>query len=68
MLLWCCYVQKKRGVCFTMLPEEIVAEKCGTVTVSVYKDKNNDSYFLIQSDSDEVVNVVEVIEDTLYLY
>ena len=51
-----------------MLPEEIVAEKCGTVTVSVYKDKNNDSYFLIQSDSDEVVNVVEVIEDTHYQY
>lgn len=51
-----------------MSQDEIVAEKCGTVTVSVYKDKNNDSYFLIQSDSDEVVNVVEVIEDTLYLY
>ena len=51
-----------------MLPEEIVAEKCGTVTVSVYKDKNNESYFLVQSDSDEVVNVVEIIEDTLHLY
>ena len=44
MLLWCCYVQKKRGVCFTMLPEEIVAEKRGTDNVSVYKDKKKDSY------------------------
>lgn len=68
MICWCYYVQKKRGVYFTMLPEEIVAEKCGTVTVSVYKDKNNESYFLVQSDSDEVVNVVEIIEDTLHLY
>ena len=43
--------------------------KCGTVTVSVYKDtSSNRPIFKINSDNDEVLPVSYVIEDTLYLY
>ena len=43
--------------------------KCGTVTVSVYKDTSTDRpIFKINSDNDEVLPVSYVIEDTLYLY
>lgn len=42
--------------------------KCGTVTVSVYKDDSNHPFFKISSDNDEVLPVSYVIEDTLYLY
>ena len=43
--------------------------KCGTVTVSVYKDvSSNRPIFKIKSDNDEVLPVSYVIEDTLYLY
>ena len=43
--------------------------KCGTVTVSVYKDtSNNRPIFKINSVNDEVLPVSYVIEDTLYLY
>lgn len=44
------------------------ARKCGTVTVSVYKDKFDRPFFKIQSDSEDVLPVSYVIEDTLYLY
>lgn len=44
------------------------SEKCGTVTVSVYKDKSNHPYFRIQTDTEEVLPVSYVIEDTLYYY
>lgn len=43
-------------------------KKCGTVTVSVYKDDSNRSIFKIKSDCEEVLPVSYVIEDTLYLY
>ena len=40
-------------------------EKCGTVTVSVYKDtSSNRPIFEIDSDSEEVLPVSYVIEDT----
>lgn len=42
--------------------------KCGTITVSVYKDKSGRSSFDINTDNDEVLPVSYVIEDTLYLY
>lgn len=47
---------------------EITMEKYGTVTVSVYKDKDNCPCFLIQSDNDNVANIVEIIEDSLCMY
>lgn len=43
-------------------------KKCGTVTVSVYKDSSNKPIFKINSDTEEVLPVSYVIEDTLYLY
>ncbi len=43
-------------------------KKCGTITVSVYKDMSNHPHFKIQSDTDDVLPVSYVIEDTLYLY
>ncbi len=47
---------------------EIVAKKCGTITVSVYKTKDNNSLFSIKSDSDDASIVSDVIEDILYSY
>lgn len=43
-------------------------KKCGTVTVSVFKDQFNKYFFKIKTDTDEVLPVSYVIEDTLYLY
>ena len=44
-------------------------KKCGTVTVSVYKDiSSNRPIFKVNSDNDDVLPVSYVIEDTLYLY
>lgn len=42
--------------------------KCGTVTVTVYKDKTGQLYFTVATDTDDVLPVSYVIEDTLYLY
>ncbi len=50
------------------MSKELSFEKRGTVTISVYKDENNSTCFLVQGDNDEVTNVVEIIEDTLYMY
>lgn len=47
---------------------EIIAKKCGTVTVSVYKTKDNNSFFSIKSDTDDAEIVSDVIEDILYSY
>ena len=47
----------------------IVGEKCGTVTVSIYKETNSGSYiFHVQSDNEDVLPVSYVIEDVLALY
>lgn len=50
------------------MSKEATFEKCGTVTISVYKNKDNLTCFIIQGDNDDVTNVVEVVEDTLYMY
>lgn len=42
--------------------------KCGTVTVTVYKDKTGQPYFTVTTDTDDVLPVSYIIEDTLYLY
>ena len=46
----------------------ILTVKCGTITVSVYKDNLNRPFFKVQSDSEDVLPVSYVIEDTLFLY
>ena len=50
--------------------DKVTAEKCGTVTVSVSVYKNADKFmcFLVEPDCENVANVAEVIEDTLYNY
>ena len=49
--------------------DSIVGKKCGTITVSVYKEKNSGSpIFHIQSDNEDVLPVSYVIEDILSLY
>ena len=40
----------------------------GTVTISVFKDANNNVNFKINIDNDDVLPVSYVIEDTLKLY
>ena len=46
-----------------------IGKKCGTVTVSVYKEKITGSpIFYIQSDNEDVLPVSYVIEDVLSLY
>ena len=50
--------------------EEKIKEntKCGTIIVSVYKDKSEKRFFHIQSDSEDVLPISYIIEDTLFLY
>lgn len=44
-------------------------EKCGTVTVSVYKNSITGlPFFHVESSNDAVLPISYVIEDTLYLY
>lgn len=45
-----------------------IYSKCGTVTVTVYKDKSGQPHFTVTTDTDDVLPVSYVIEDTLYLY
>ena len=48
---------------------DLKIKKCGTVTVSVYKDiSSNRPIFKVKSDNEDVLPVSYVIEDTLYLY
>lgn len=42
--------------------------KCGTITVAVYTDKFHNHFFDIKSDTEDVLPVSYVIEDTLSLY
>ena len=47
----------------------IIGEKCGTITVSIYKETSSGSpIFHIQSDNEDVLPVSYVIEDILTLY
>ena len=46
-----------------------IGEKCGTITVSVYKEANSGFHtFHIKSDNEEVLPISYVIEDVLSLY
>lgn len=47
----------------------IIGEKCGSITVSVYKETISGSHiFYIQPDNEDVLPVSYVIEDILSLY
>lgn len=47
----------------------MIGEKCGTITVSIYKETNSGSpIFHVQSDNEDVLPVSYVIEDILSLY
>ncbi len=49
--------------------DTIIGKKCGTITVSVYKEESSGSHiFHIQSDNEEVLPVSYVIEDVLSVY
>lgn len=47
---------------------KLSAKKCGTITVSVYKDIDNRHLFYIQSDTEDILPISYVIEDALYFY
>ena len=47
----------------------IIGKKCGTITVSIYKETNSGSpIFYVKSDTEEFVAVSDIIEDTLAMY
>lgn len=47
----------------------IIGKKCGTITVSVYRDINSGSpIFYVEPDNEEILPVSYVIEDVLKLY
>lgn len=48
--------------------EFIIGEKCGTITVDVFKTDNNLKFFYIKSNTKDILNVCDIIEDTLKLY
>ncbi len=49
--------------------QSIVGEKCGTITVSVYRDINSGSpIFYVEPDNEDILPVSYVIEDVLKLY
>lgn len=43
-------------------------QQVGTITISVFRDKNNNTDFYIKTDNDDVLPVSYVIEDTLKFY
>lgn len=53
----------------TKIENCMIGEKCGTITISVYKETTSNSpIFHIQSDNEDVLPVSYVIEDILTLY
>lgn len=49
--------------------QSIMGKKCGTITVSVYRDINSGSpIFYVESDNEDILPVSYVIEDVLKLY
>ena len=47
----------------------IIGDKCGTITVSIYKESTSDSHiFYVQSDNEDVLPISYIIEDMLSLY
>lgn len=50
------------------LENKIVAEKCGTIVVDVFKTIDNLTLFHVESDNKDIINVSEIIEDALCKY
>ena len=49
--------------------EDKKRKKCGTVTVSIYKESHSGSpIFYVESDNEDVLPVSYIIEDALSLY
>ena len=49
--------------------QSIIGKKCGTITVSVYRDIHSGSpIFYVEPDNEEILPVSYVIEDVLKLY
>lgn len=49
--------------------QSIIGKKCGTITVSVYKDVKSGSHiFYVEPDNEDILPVSYVIEDVLKLY
>lgn len=49
--------------------QSFIGKKCGTITVSVYRDINSGSpIFYVEPDNEEILPVSYVIEDVLKLY
>ena len=47
----------------------MVGEKCGTITVSIYKEtKSGSPIFHVQPDNEDVLPISYVIEDVLSIY
>lgn len=46
----------------------IVGKKCGTITIDVFKTDNDLTLFYVQSNNKNVLNILDIIEDTLKLY
>ena len=43
-------------------------QQIGTITISVFRDTDNNTDFYIKTDNDDVLPVSYVIEDTLKFY
>lgn len=47
---------------------KIAAEKIGNISVSIYKDKTGSSFFRINPENDNMLQISYVIEDVLKMY
>lgn len=48
---------------------KIIAEKYGTITITVYKEPiHNGKLFYINADDEKLLPIVDIIDDTLQLY
>jgi hypothetical protein len=47
---------------------EITTEKCGTITVSVYKNTEDDYVFFIKEDNTSLSDISNILEKALITY
>lgn len=48
--------------------DNIVAEKCGTITIDVFTTDDDSKLFYIKSNNEDVDNISDIVEETLKLY
>ena len=47
----------------------LLGQKKGNITIQVYREKNtNKTFFYLKSDSDSLLSIVDILEDTLKNY